>query len=357
MIILHIASFSNRMDSGVSVVVPKYLSNEQKINKNTYLINIDNNAANYNNDKYIKETRVKKVQRIIKHLNPDIIVFHEVYYPKYIAISNYVIKNKIPYIIIPHGCLTSGAQNIKKYKKKMGNIFFKKYLKKANAIHYLSEFEKKDSVYALSGYVLGNGIDIPRKTNRNKNNKNIIISYIGRIDIYHKGIDLLLEAVNISQNVIRSKRVTINIYGTCDNSTKKCIKHYINSKQIDDIVFLKKPVYGAEKRKVLERSHYFIQTSRFEGHPMGIIEAMSFGVPVLATYGTGMGDEISKNNLGLSCKTDAVSISKSLEKMLTLDNVEEQSHNARRFAMLNYDWSVIAKNNIKVYAKTKEIVV
>lgn len=40
---------------------------------------------------------------------------------------------------------------------------------------------------------------------------------------------------------------------------------------------------------VLLQTDLFIQTSRHEGMPMGLLEALSIGVPCLVTVGTSLG--------------------------------------------------------------------
>ena len=59
-------------------------------------------------------------------------------------------------------------------------------------------------------------------------------------------------------------------------------------------------------------SDMFILTSRHEGFPMSILEALSYGLPVLITKGTNMTDLVHKASAGWTCETDPIEIAKTL---------------------------------------------
>ena len=53
--------------------------------------------------------------------------------------------------------------------------------------------------------------------------------------------------------------------------------------KVGDIVKLHDPVFGEEKINTLLKSDIFIQLSRKEGLPLGILETMNAGLPVILT--------------------------------------------------------------------------
>ena len=61
------------------------------------------------------------------------------------------------------------------------------------------------------------------------------------------------------------------------------VEGLINDSDVGDIIKLHHEVTGEVKEKLLLDSDIFIQTSRFEGMPLGIIEALSYGIPCLIT--------------------------------------------------------------------------
>lgn len=95
--------------------------------------------------------------------------------------------------------------------------------------------------------------------------------------------------------------------------------------------------------------------SRFEGHSLGLIEALSYGIPCIACEGTYMVDEITKFNAGWCGSSDVEGVKKAL-----LDMIEEKecfdikSIGAKKLAAI-YSWDYIAKKNHIVYSKIMSI--
>ena len=94
----------------------------------------------------------------------------------------------------------------------------------------------------------------------------------------------------------------------------------------------------------------FIQTSRTEGMPMGILETLSYGLPCMITEGTTLGKFVNESDAGWVCPTNSDEIA----KMLTLaisqkDELFKKSQNARRAVELSFSWNMIAEQTIEKY--------
>ena len=112
---------------------------------------------------------------------------------------------------------------------------------------------------------------------------------------------------------------------------------------MQDIVSLNHEILGEDKINKLLESDIFIQTSRFEGMPLGILEAMSYALPCLVTEGTALGGEIAASKAGWVAKTDAQSISECLvEAVQARSQWPELGENGRKAVSERYSWDVIA---------------
>ena len=350
MIILHIASKNDDLCAGVPVAVPQHIISQQKraevgfVNlTNVKIPGIDNQFE------YKKSFCIKNLPYPFS--NPDIVIFHEIYRPRYSQISYNLRKNKIPYIITAHGSFTKEAQNKKRLKKLLANnTFFRNYIKKATAFQCLSELEIKNSLPGKHKFIGTNGIFIPDRKKEMFSESKVKLTYIGRFEIHIKGLDLMFEAVAAVADFMRKKNAVLNLYGPETLNWVPEIKSMIEEKKISDIVRVNPAITGEKKEKVLLESDIFIQTSRTEGMPMSILEAMSYGVPCIITKGTNMGEFVEKYNSGWVSETSAASIAETIEKaILNRDSWQNKSINARKLIEEEFSWDKVSSETLRCY--------
>ena len=351
MTIVHIAKIENNPCNGVSVVVPQHICAQSNY-ANVLFYNLNN----------IPIVDVENLQVYSKSFtldlfesNPDLVVFHEAYCKEYPFIARLLHRKSIPYVIIPHSQLTKGAQNRKHLKKILANyMFFNRFFNNAAAVQFLSNAEYEESVEIKpKKFIATNGIELPTVQKTKFNKQNISFLYIGRLEAYQKGLDLMIEAFYKERDLVREKGARLDIYGPDANGRYAFLDNMIKDKQIEDIIGLHQAVTGTEKQNTLLTSDVFVQTSRFEGMPMGVLEAMSYGLPVLITDGTTLGGTVTDTNSGWSCPTDAASISQMLRKILKDECKEaifkEKSKNAIKLIKSEFVWEKVAKNEIDSY--------
>lgn len=283
---------------------------------------------------------------------PDLVIFEGIYAYPFSALAYEVQKLNIPYILIPRSELTQKAQRHKTLKKLVGNIiYFKRFIRRAAAIQYLTKDEYNDSGEKWNNkhITIPNGIEKKAIYNRNFSENRLKGIYIGRIEIYQKGLDILIEVCSKIKDEMRNNNCTINLYGPDRGGAKNKLITMITEAGLEDLITINDGVFGEKKTEVQKDADFFIMTSRFEGHPMVLIEALAYGLPSLVTKGSNMADEISKMNAGWTSDTNVLGIAKSFKQLMKDRNeFENKSRNAIALAS-KYDWNEIAKTSHQKY--------
>ena len=350
--ILFVSHMSGNLWAGPNNSIPAQIKAQSRID-NVFWYNLNyntrpewsENGLNCMNLSDYPTGRLKDLPEPFNH--PDIVVVEQCYAYLFCKLIKDIQKARIPYVIIPRSAFTKQAQGHKPLKKRLGNIlYFNRMVKKAAAIHYLTEEEKLSSEqqWGNYGYVIPNGI-FPQKVVRTVFPLDRIrASYIGRIEIYQKGLDLLLEAIIAVKDELREVNFALNLYGPNREGAVEVLEKKVQENAVADIVAFHEGVFGKDKREVFLNTDVFIMTSRFEGHPMGLIEALSYGIPCLATRGTYMAEKISRHGAGWAAENNVESVKEALRTLIAeKGNLADKGNNAVQLASV-YSWDKIAQD-------------
>lgn len=332
----------------------------EQIKWENYIENIESKILIYdkieeNNPFFINKNSIRED---ILNYKPDLVIFDGFWAIQHYFIAKFLKRNKIKYYIKPHGAFNRIAQKnskTKSIKKLLARVLlFNNYVKESDGLIFLNEMEKENSIYRNKNeIILPNGIEkINLKFNKMKKKSKINFIFLGRIDIFHKGIDILLETILKNKKYFIENSVEFKFYGKGLEHDMKIFKNYISV--IPSIVKYHGVVYGENKYKILQSNDVFILTSRFEGMPMGILEALSIGIPCFISQETGMAEYIEAMNAGWvnKSKENIFCDLKNCIEQIKID-YESYSNNAVKCSKIFY-WENILKIYKKVYSDIDE---
>lgn len=144
--------------------------------------------------------------------------------------------------------------------------------------------------------------------------------------------------------------VHLNLYGPTDNLEAIKLQAMIKEYKLNDIICLYDAIFENEKNNILLKSDFFIQPSRSEGMHMGLLEAMSVGLPVIVSPGTGFAEIVKDNNCGFVCKTDASSIAETILKVIKeKSKLIQMSENCISYIEKHFLWETVSVKTNLIY--------
>ena len=290
------------------------------------------------------------IDQILQYSAPQIVHMHSVFLPKQFTLSQKLIRRKIPYIITPHGMSPAMLQR-DCLKKSLYSYFIEKpRFYRAAAISVVTPKEGetvRSYVPNYSGEIrwIPNPIHISNFTQsaRQPSSSHKQLVYLGRFDVLHKGIDILVE---IARHL--PPDIEVHLYGISDAKTSKWMKQI--SQQLPDNVHLHDPVFNSEKLQVLTSANLYIQTSRWEVFGISIAEAMSLGVPCAITNTINLAEQFQQNDLGLVLSSDPqIAATQLIEAINCPHRLQHWSKQGKAYAQQYFHPQKVASAYLKLY--------
>lgn len=119
----------------------------------------------------------------------------------------------------------------------------------------------------------------------------------------------------------------------------------MNYKLLRNIVSILGPIYGNEKYDIISKCNIFVHTSRYEGMPIAVLEALSIGTPCFVTAGTNMAGIINESGAGFTSDNSVTGIREALEKIMDTSDLElkKMGESGKKWAIKNLQWKDISR--------------
>jgi glycosyltransferase involved in cell wall biosynthesis len=148
----------------------------------------------------------------------------------------------------------------------------------------LAQLEPRDQKrFESAARVVYNFVEMPRLGSDPRRHDGVVtFLFLGNVGPKKGIFDLITAAERLGSN--RHNAFRLIVAGPCDSPAVGAeLRRLIQQTELSECIELTGPVAGQKKDALFRRAHVFVLPSYAEGLPIAMLEAMSYGLPVVAT--------------------------------------------------------------------------
>ncbi|HEX8985275.1 MAG TPA: glycosyltransferase [Bryobacteraceae bacterium] len=291
----------------------------------------------------------------------DVLVIHGMFNPPDVSAARCASAAKLPYIVCPHGPYhpTLLAKHSTR-KAVFGALFEKPKLRHALAVQVFSDQQAEYcKAYGIRtpSIVVPNGYEEPPVLSGEPRKKGLLggdpkLLYLGRIDRYHKGLDLFFEGLALAlraSTIPASTVLTVVGPETEDSPWLRAQVHKLNLGR--NVRFFGKAV-DPVRWHLLESCDLFVHPSRYDGFPMAVMEAMTAGKPLLLSDQAGLNPWVAPARCAFIVRADADSIRAGLGRAIQVrEQWESMGQRGLEYVRGHLSWDQVARTAVLAYLR------
>ena len=139
--------------------------------------------------------------------------------------------------------------------------------------------------------------------------------FLGRIDAYNKGLDLLVDAFAWTSQADDAR---LTIQGPDDHGEREVLEAQASALALSDRVTFLPPDYDTPSAAIAASHDVLCMPSRFEGFGLSALEAMLAGRVVMVSEVAGLAPHVEACGCGVVVKPDVGAVQAGLEELLRL---------------------------------------
>ena len=295
-----------------------------------------------------------KLYKIFKKNKPSIVHSHGIW-----SLHNHwavflARRNNIPLIIHTRGMLMTDALKFKTVKKNIVmSLFQRKDIECADILIATSKAERdslRDLGFLKPIAVIPNGIEIKNQRNTYqervalRQDRQRTVLFLSRIHPIKGLLNLVKAWSKISTNGWK-----LRIVGPDTDGHLKDVVSLADELNISDTIEYLGEVFDEEKSRLYSDSDLFILPSFSENFGVVVLEALSYGIPVITTQNAPWSD-LEKYNCGWWVEGTVDSLSRAIKDAILLGDAKRNIMSLRASEYVKiYSWNLIASNTSDLY--------
>ena len=286
---------------------------------------------------------------------PDLVVLNGIFDPRMYAASRQLRKHGVPYIVAPHDPYHPAIFGTNAHLKwPYWYLMERHVLGKAEAVQVLDRrHERWLRRLGIKAPVIEvtNGVvpeDVGKESELQWNGESLArFLFLGRLDAYNKGLDLLIDAfAQIAPNA-ESRLV---LQGPDDTRDKAPLEARAAAHGLSDRVAILDPDFATSSTSIIARHDVLCMPSRFEGFGLSALEAVLTGRVVMVSEMAGIAPYVEACGCGVVVKPEVASVRAGLEELLRLrPKWREMGLRGRRHMLERLRYDRIAAEALTLY--------
>lgn len=293
---------------------------------------------------------------LIENQNDSLFILNGIFHRSVYSISKILNRYSVPYIIAPHDPYHPSIFKKSAYlKNPYWHLLEKRVLQQALAVQLL---DRRHAVWLKKLHIKTPTIEVPNgfspnevhgeSTLRWRTKGHIKILFLGRIDVYNKGLDLLISAFSKIEKMLD---IDLTIQGPDWGDRSALEAKAMNLGLADKITFLK-PDYEHSSSEIIANYDIFCIPSRFEGFSLSALEAMLAGRVVVISDIAGLAPHVIASQCGVVIQPNVASIAEGLQEVIKLRSKwQEMGLRGRNYALKHLHWDRIGETALQSYRK------
>lgn len=181
--------------------------------------------------------------------------------------------------------------------------------------------------------------------------KNFIL-FLGRIDIYMKGLDTLLESFSL----IRNRNISLKIAGSGKKGDMRKVTKLICDLKLEKRVEFFGRVSEKMKQELLRTCLFLVMPSRFEGWGITAIEANAAGKPVIGTTIRGLSEAVVSNKTALLVEPENIErLTSTIDYLIENDDIRVDLGKEGRIWAQGFSWKSVSNKQFAFYKSVLKI--
>lgn len=263
--------------SGVTAAMDLWVEAAQRHGVEALVLHAQQGESGY--IKHLGSTRATFVPLgLARMLMPgDVLVLHEGWTLSNIVAAGVAQRAGVPYVLVPHGVYEPGIMAGLKLQRLRFPVE-RRVLAGAARVHVFHHSEVP-LVHAIAPtarpMVSPTGMDLSTDTWQGGGG---YLAWFGRIDVEHKGLDILVRAV---ASLPAGQRPRVQLRGYDFNGGLQVLRRLIAECGVEQDVELAGPVWGQEKVEFMRHCDAYLHLSAWESMGMALLEALAAGTPTV----------------------------------------------------------------------------